>query len=358
MNSAAANLTMGPISGLSFLGSATAFPSDLIDPKHCVLSNSEFFARLFGSTADQVLKERGWNEDQPLRTHGIARREWLRDSKLGSTQLALEAGRRALDGSKLEPHDIGLILVATSTPARISSSIAAQVARELGLNCAALDVRAGGVGGLAALATAATYLQAGSGSVLVIATEAISPFINLLEPGASIYGDGAAALICTRNPDFPSSLRACMTTAAVAGKAFTIPGNLPPTLDELQGAQFSFQTPDETYQEQLADIWDGAADSLRAACEPQALTHFLPYAITKTQLRRVTDRIGITAPLCRQLLETYGCTGCAAPMIALVKLHQESRLGSDSRLGMLSVGGGVHSAWILWKGPLDSEIPN
>ena len=107
-----------------------------------VVSNEELSKKL--DTSDAWIQERT----------GIRQRH-IADESQGSSDLALEACRRALDAAGVKAGDIDLIIVATSTPDFIFPSTACLVQAKLGVKgCAALDVQAVCSGFVYALAAA------------------------------------------------------------------------------------------------------------------------------------------------------------------------------------------------------------
>ena len=73
---------------------------------------------------------------------GIEARHFA-DAGVYSSDLALEASRHALQAAGLEPSDIDLIIVATSTPDMVFPSTACILQNKLGANgCPAFDVQA------------------------------------------------------------------------------------------------------------------------------------------------------------------------------------------------------------------------
>ena len=62
--------------------------------------------------------------------------------EITTSDLSLEASRRALDMADLTPADIDLIIVATCSPDRAVPSVAAYVQRELGGLGATMDLNA------------------------------------------------------------------------------------------------------------------------------------------------------------------------------------------------------------------------
>ncbi|MGW1975587.1 beta-ketoacyl-ACP synthase III [Streptomyces sp. NPDC001889] len=133
--------------------------------------------------------------------------EWLR-SRTGITSrhvvtpgtatadLAVEAGRRAMDSAGVDRVD--LVLVATTSPDRVCPATAPDVAARLGQSeIAALDVGAACSGFLYGLAVAGGMIAGGTArQVLVIGAETLT---SLLDPGdratSAIFADGAGAVV-------------------------------------------------------------------------------------------------------------------------------------------------------------------
>src|SRR5690606_29307333 len=120
-----------------------------------------------------------------------------------SSDLAVEAAKRALDMAKLAPNDIDLIILATSTPDFFGGfpSTACVVQRKLGITneCAAVDVQAVCSGFVYAVSTADNFIKAGSHkNVLVIGAEVFSRIIDFSDRTTCVlFGDGAGAVVMT-----------------------------------------------------------------------------------------------------------------------------------------------------------------
>src|SRR5207302_3459732 len=91
------------------------------------------------------------------------------------------------------------VLVATSTPHRMTASVAAALGAALGAHAGCADVRAGCAGGILALGQAALAVAAGAGPALVVGAETFSKIVPPQSRTAALaLGDGAAALIVGR----------------------------------------------------------------------------------------------------------------------------------------------------------------
>jgi 3-oxoacyl-[acyl-carrier-protein] synthase III len=115
-----------------------------------------------------------------------------------TSDLALEAAKKAIDSSKINLADIDLIIVATTTPDKVFPSVATVVQRKLGIrNCPAFDIQAVCSGFVYALTIANNFIKAGSSKcALVIGAETFSKITDYTDRSNCIlWGDGAGAVI-------------------------------------------------------------------------------------------------------------------------------------------------------------------
>jgi len=115
-----------------------------------------------------------------------------------SSDLGLEAARHALQAAKLNPEDIDLIIVATSTPDMVFPSTACILQNKLGANgCAAFDVQAVCSGFIYALTVADAMIKTGAAKkALVIGAEVFSRILDFKDRTTCVlFGDGAGAVV-------------------------------------------------------------------------------------------------------------------------------------------------------------------
>lgn len=138
-------------------------------------------------TSDQWIVERT----------GIRARHFA-DPNVGSSDLAFEAARRALEAADVDAGSIDLIIVATSTPDMVFPSTACMVQHKLGVaGCAAFDVQAVCSGFVYALTVADSMIRTGAASkALVIGAEVFSRILDFKDRGTCVlFGDGAGAVV-------------------------------------------------------------------------------------------------------------------------------------------------------------------
>ena len=118
---------------------------------------------------------------------------------VASSDLALEASRKAIEAAGLAAQDIDLIIVATSTPDMVFPSTAAILQNKLGITngCPAFDVQAVCSGFVYALTVADSMIQSGAAKrVLVVGSEVFSRILDFHDRTTCVlFGDGAGAVV-------------------------------------------------------------------------------------------------------------------------------------------------------------------
>jgi 3-oxoacyl-[acyl-carrier-protein] synthase-3 len=160
------------------IGSGSRLPERIV--------TNEDLARLV-DTSDSWIRDRS----------GIAERRFAAEGETTS-DLAIAAGRAALDRAGLQPAALDLIIVATATPDHTFPATATKVQAALGAHgCIAFDVQAVCTGFLYALTTANSFLCAGQArTALVIGAETFSRILDWTDRGTCVlFGDGAGAVV-------------------------------------------------------------------------------------------------------------------------------------------------------------------
>ncbi|MFD3504189.1 beta-ketoacyl-ACP synthase III [Streptomyces sp. NPDC058676] len=147
------------------------------------VDNADFASRL--DTTDEWIRTR----------IGITERH-IADPATATSDLAVEAGLRAMKSASIEHVDA--VILATATPDHHVPGTAPLVAHQLGLRqVPAFDLGAGCSGFVFATTVAAGLIHAGTaGTVLVIGAEKMSAVIDPADRStAPIFGDGAGAVV-------------------------------------------------------------------------------------------------------------------------------------------------------------------
>lgn len=154
------------------------------------LTNAELAAELATKgieTSDEWIVERT----------GIRARHFAAPD-VSSSDLGVEAAKHALEAAGLQPSDIDLIIVATSTPDMVFPSAACILQHKLGIaGCPAFDVQAVCSGFVYALTVADAMIKTGSATkALVIGAEVFSRILDFSDRTTCVlFGDGAGAVV-------------------------------------------------------------------------------------------------------------------------------------------------------------------
>ncbi|MGZ9046508.1 MAG: beta-ketoacyl-ACP synthase 3, partial [Telluria sp.] len=161
---------------------------------------------------------------------GISARHYAAVDQM-SSDLAVEAAKKALEMAGKQPDEIDLVIVASSTPDFHGSfpSTACIVQRKLGMhnNSAAFDVQAVCSGFVYAVATADAFIKAGvHKNVLVIGAEVFSRILNFEDRTTCVlFGDGAGAIVMSASAE-PGVLSTKMHADGRYADILSIPGSL------------------------------------------------------------------------------------------------------------------------------------
>jgi 3-oxoacyl-[acyl-carrier-protein] synthase III len=148
--------------------------------------------------------------------------------EVASSDLALEASRNALQAAGLQPQDIDLIIVATSTPDMVFPSTACILQDKLRANgCPAFDVQAVCSGFVYALSVADAMIQTGAASrALVVGSEVFSRILDFNDRTTCVlFGDGAGAVVLEAS-DQPGILSSDLHADGKHVGILCVPGNV------------------------------------------------------------------------------------------------------------------------------------
>lgn len=150
-----------------------------------ILSNEELSKIV--DTNDEWIKSRT----------GIEQRHIVAQGELTS-DMAYMAARRAITSSKINPEEIEMIIVCTTTPDRSFPSVAVTVQNKLGIkNIPAFDIQAVCAGFVYGITIADNFIKSGfAKNILVIGAETMSKLVDWNDRNTCVlFGDGAGAVL-------------------------------------------------------------------------------------------------------------------------------------------------------------------
>ena len=135
----------------------------------------------------------GWIRERT----GIRRRHLVDESE-STVDLAERAARAALDAAGVDPRELDLIVVGTTTPDRIYPATACRLQARLGVKgCPAFDIQAVCTGFIYALGVADRFVRTASARrALVVGADTHSRLLDWSDRATCIlFGDGAGAVV-------------------------------------------------------------------------------------------------------------------------------------------------------------------
>lgn len=148
-------------------------------------------------TNDDLSKMVDTTDDWIKERTGIRSRHIAAEGEVTS-DLAIIAAKQALERAEMDPQEIDLIILATSTPNQTFPATAVTIQAELGItHGAAFDMQAVCSGFVFALTTADQYIKSGQAkNILVVGAETFSRILDWEDRTTCVlFGDGAGAVI-------------------------------------------------------------------------------------------------------------------------------------------------------------------
>lgn len=155
--------------------------------------------------SNKVLETMVDTNDEWITTRtGIKERRILKDAGKGTSYLAIKAAQNLIERGNVNPSEIDLVLLATTTPDMPVAATAVYVATQIGaVNAFAYDLQAACSSFLYGMSTAAAYIETGRyKKILVIGADKMSSIIDYTDRATCIiFGDGAGAALFEPNEE-------------------------------------------------------------------------------------------------------------------------------------------------------------
>ncbi|BAB54500.1 3-oxoacyl-(acyl carrier protein) synthase II (plasmid) [Mesorhizobium loti] len=288
--------------------------------------------------------EPGWIE----RRTGIRSRFWATDEDTLSG-LAAQAGDMALANAGIDQSDIGLLLLATSTPDHLLPPSAPLVAHNLGVGRAgAVDLTAACAGFIYALMFADGFTRLHGKPALVIAANILSRRINPAERASAVlFADAAGALVIGPCEDPERGiLGASVDSDGSRYGLIQIPagGSNTPFHSDLDLAQTRMTITDgrEVFSKAVEMMTACSQDALAAArMRPQDIDRFVPHQANSRIFDAVGRSLGIADQAIVKTIANYGNSSAATIPLSLSLANQTEPFRSGEKILLAAAGAGL-----------------
>lgn len=271
-----------------------------------------------------------------------------RISHVEGTDLAELAGRRALACAGLEPTDLDLILVTSTTPELLCPSVASMIQERLGaVNAAAFDLNAACSGFVYAAANVTGMIESGFAErVLVIGAEKLHIAMDYRDRSACIlFGDGAGAAVFEATETGAGVLS--VDIGADGSKGHTMVVQAMGT----RGDPYHPKPPEETrlhfegqavFKIAVQGIAGSAARALeRAGMGADDVDLVIPHQANARIIDSATRKLGIGPERVFVNIQDLGNTAAASIPMAISDAMDAGRINPGDLVVLTAFGGGV-----------------
>ena len=271
-----------------------------------------------------------------------------------TSDLAYMAAREALAQARLDPKELELLIVATTTPDMLFPSASCLVQQRLGAKSAAcFDVSAACSGSVFAMVTAQQYLLTGRyRNALVVGAEVLSGFIDWTDRSTCVlFGDGAGA--CVMAPVKRGGILATdMGSDGSAADLLCMPGGgskYPPSHSSVdQRLHFLRMNGGEVFKLAVRRMADSANTVMKIGkVKPEHVECFIPHQANIRIIEGVVKWAHLPIEKVYMNLQRYGNTSAASPLIALYEAVQEERITPGAHVVLVAFGAGMTWGSIL-----------
>ncbi len=285
---------------------------------------------------------------------GIKRRHIASEGETTS-DLALEAAKRALKHADISAADLDLVIVATTTPDETFPATATRIQARLGMTRgAAFDVQAVCTGFIYGLSVADNFIRAGQAkTVLVIGAETMSRILDWTDRGTCVlFGDGAGAAVLSASQGKGTNadrgiLNTCIFSDGRLHDLLYTDGGVSSTKTaghlRMQGK--------EVFKHAVTNIASAIQQSTEAAgLTPHDIDWFVPHQANQRILDGTARKVGISAERVISTIADHGNTSAASVPLALTTAVQDGRIKRGDLVLMEAMGGGFTwgAALVRW----------
>jgi 3-oxoacyl-[acyl-carrier-protein] synthase III len=298
-------------------------------------------------------------DDWIVQRTGIRERH-LVDPGVATSDIAKPAACDAIREAGLTPHDIGFIVVGTTTPDTIFPSTACTLQAKIGADRAwGFDLGAACSGFTYSLSVG--YQMVATGAVehaLVVGADVMSSIIDYKDRATCVlFGDGAGAVVLSPAKEGePAIIDFVHITDGTGGPALCMPAGgsrLPASHDTVdQGLHYVKQDGQTVFKFAVRMTEEISRRILgRNGLTPDDLDLFVSHQANRRIIEAGTERLGVDPAKVVINLEKYGNTTAGTIPLALADARQSGRLKHGNLVLLASVGAGftVGSVLLRWS---------
>ena len=276
------------------------------------------------------------------RRTGITQRHFVADGET-TADLASHAANQALANAAMQPQDIDLIIVATTTPDNTFPSTATKVQHQIGAAGAiAFDLQAVCAGFIYAVDVAEAMLRGGRGRrALVIGAESFSKLLDWQDRTTCVlFGDGAGAVILEITDEASDwGIRSSVLHADGAHRDILYVDGGPSSTNDVGHVRMEGKEVFRHAVEKLAAVMDEALAA--ADMQPQDIDWLVPHQANIRIIDAMQKKMQLPSEKVIRTVAAHANTSAASIPLALATAVGDGRVQNGDLLAMEAIGGGL-----------------
>lgn len=257
-----------------------------------------------------------------------------------TSTLATDAARRALESAGIDASQIGLIVLATSTPDQTFPASATLVQAALGINdCVAFDVQAVCSGFLYALTVAESMIRGGAADhALVIGSETFSRILDWEDRTTCVlFGDGAGAVVLKAEKGTRGILASRLHADGRHNHLLYVDGG-PSTTQTVGKLRMKGQ---EVFRHAVTNLAEVLREVMAAADLTVAdIDWVVPHQANRRILDATARKLGLAPERVIVTVDQHANTSAASVPLALDTAVRDGRIKRGDLLVLEAMGGG------------------
>lgn len=292
------------------------------------------------SNDDLVARGIDTNDEWIVTRTGIRSRH-LAAPDTTSSELGLEAARRALEMAGIAAADLDLIIVATSTPDFIFPSTACILQGKLGNKGAtAFDIQAVCSGFAYALGVADKFIRSGSHKkALVVGAEVFSRILDWQDRGTCVlFGDGAGAVVLEAS-ETPGILATALHADGSQVGILNVPGQI--CAGQVTGDPFLRMDGQAVFKFAVRVLAEVAEEvCAEAGISSKDVDWLIPHQANIRIIEATGRKLGFDRERVIVTVDRHGNTSAASVPLALDEAVRSGRIQRGQTVLLEGVGGG------------------
>ena len=287
--------------------------------------------------SSELEKKFNVEEGYILKRTGINTRYYKKEESI--CEMAYKASKNAIETSKIDVKDIGLIIVATTSTNTLMPVISYYIQEKLNIEkCICLDILAGCAGFVNAFDIAKLYIDAKKvEKALIVGVDVLSECTDDNDINTKIIlSDGAGATIISRT-EKDKLYFSNIQSDGKNGEILTYRTNEKIKMDGKAIYKYAVTETVKNIEELLE----------QANVKIEDIKYVIPHQSNIKIMKSIATKLNISIDKMYTNISEVGNTFCASIPIALTQMYEKKLLKDGDKIILIGYGGGLNTASIL-----------